>query len=135
MYAWHIVRHPRHKPAPFPSARRLPHRHAIGQHSKTCPKARGQPLTYSLRSPREPIAVSLYLQFPENHQSRTKQRNTLDRWQRITVRTLSPRSSTVKRLLLAVAALTFFLTTAALPSMADGNPMPTCDSKGCTKPG
>jgi hypothetical protein len=30
----------------------------------------------------------------------------------------------VKRLLLAVAAIALFLTTAALPSMADGNPLP-----------
>ncbi len=30
----------------------------------------------------------------------------------------------MKRLLLALAALALFLTTAALPSMADGNPFP-----------
>jgi hypothetical protein len=30
----------------------------------------------------------------------------------------------VKRLMLALAAITLFLTTAALPSMADGNPLP-----------
>jgi hypothetical protein len=27
-----------------------------------------------------------------------------------------------------------FLTTAALPSLADGTPMPTCTPSGCTKP-
>jgi hypothetical protein len=41
---------------------------------------------------------------------------------------------TVKRLMLAVAAITLFLTTVALPSLADGNPMPICTKTGCTKP-
>jgi len=40
----------------------------------------------------------------------------------------------VKRLILAVAAIALFLTTAALPSMADGNPAPvgnSCSILGC----
>jgi hypothetical protein len=39
----------------------------------------------------------------------------------------------VKRLMLALAAFALFLTAAALPSMADGNPMPTnvCTPLGC----
>ena len=40
----------------------------------------------------------------------------------------------MKRFLLALAAITLFLATAALPSMADGNPMPVCNAKGCTVP-
>ncbi len=44
----------------------------------------------------------------------------------------------MKRLMLALAAIALFLTTAALPSMADGNPMPTntpvCTPLGCTTP-
>jgi hypothetical protein len=39
----------------------------------------------------------------------------------------------VKRLMLALAALALFLTSAALPSLADP-PMPTCTPSGCTKP-
>ena len=31
----------------------------------------------------------------------------------------------MKRLMLAVAVIALFLTTAALPSLADGNPLPT----------
>jgi hypothetical protein len=42
----------------------------------------------------------------------------------------------VKRLMLALAAIALFLTTAALPSMADGNPLPRgttiCTPLGCT---
>ena len=40
----------------------------------------------------------------------------------------------MKRLMLALAAIALFLTTAALPSMADGNPMPhgSCPILGCT---
>jgi len=42
----------------------------------------------------------------------------------------------VKRFMLALAAITLFLTTAALPSMADGNPTPRgnpiCTLLGCT---
>jgi hypothetical protein len=40
----------------------------------------------------------------------------------------------VKRLMLALAAIALFLTTAALPSMADGNPLPrtVCTPLGCT---
>jgi hypothetical protein len=41
----------------------------------------------------------------------------------------------MKRLVLALAAVTLFVTTAALPSMADGNPMPICTPQGCTLPG
>jgi hypothetical protein len=41
----------------------------------------------------------------------------------------------VKRLMLALAAIALFLTTAALPSMADGNPIPICSPQGCTLPG
>jgi hypothetical protein len=41
----------------------------------------------------------------------------------------------VKRLMLALAVITLFLTTAALPSMADGNPVPVCTPLGCTLPG
>jgi hypothetical protein len=38
----------------------------------------------------------------------------------------------VKRLILALAAIALFLTTAALPSVADGFPGPlTCTSQGC----
>jgi hypothetical protein len=40
----------------------------------------------------------------------------------------------VKRLMLALAAITLFLATAALPSMADG-PAPVCTPAGCTLPG
>lgn len=43
----------------------------------------------------------------------------------------------MKRLMLALAAIALFLTTAALPSMADGNPMPhgtICTPLGCTAP-
>lgn len=40
----------------------------------------------------------------------------------------------MKRLMLALAVVTLFLTTAALPSLADGNPMPVCTPKGCTMP-
>jgi hypothetical protein len=39
----------------------------------------------------------------------------------------------VKRLLLALAAIALFLTTAALPSMADGFPLPTGTSTGTGK--
>jgi hypothetical protein len=38
----------------------------------------------------------------------------------------------VKRLMLALAAITLFLTTAALPSMADGNPSSKCYPYVCT---
>ena len=41
----------------------------------------------------------------------------------------------MKRLMLALAAIALFLTTAALPSMADGNPAPpptNCSILGCT---
>ena len=40
----------------------------------------------------------------------------------------------MKRLMLTLAALALFLTTAALPSMADGNPTPhtVCTPLGCT---
>jgi hypothetical protein len=37
----------------------------------------------------------------------------------------------VKRLMLALAALALFLTTAALPSMADGNPTSKCSVFKC----
>jgi hypothetical protein len=40
----------------------------------------------------------------------------------------------VKRLMLVLAAITLFLTTAALPSMADGFPTPhgtSCPIRGC----
>jgi hypothetical protein len=40
----------------------------------------------------------------------------------------------VKRLMLAFAAITLFVTTAALPCLADGNPEPICDKNGCQKP-
>jgi hypothetical protein len=40
----------------------------------------------------------------------------------------------VKRIMLALAAITLFLTTVALPSLADGNPMPVCTAQGCTWP-
>ena len=44
----------------------------------------------------------------------------------------------MKRLMLALAAIALFLTTAALPSMADGNPTPhgntVCTLLGCTPP-
>jgi len=40
----------------------------------------------------------------------------------------------VKRLILAVAAITLFLATATLPILADGNPLPICTPSGCTKP-
>jgi len=40
----------------------------------------------------------------------------------------------VKRLMLALAAIALFLTTTALPSLADGNPMPICTKTGCQKP-
>ena len=42
----------------------------------------------------------------------------------------------MKRLMLALAAIALFLATAALPSMADGNPSPhgSCPILGCTKP-
>jgi len=44
----------------------------------------------------------------------------------------------VKRLMLALAAITLFLTTAALPSMADGNPTPRinvpCGIRNCPQP-
>jgi len=40
----------------------------------------------------------------------------------------------VKTLMLALAAVTLFVTTTALPSLADGNPMPVCTKNGCTKP-
>jgi hypothetical protein len=40
----------------------------------------------------------------------------------------------VKRLMLVLAAMALFLTTAALPSMADGNPGPICTPSGCTVP-
>lgn len=39
----------------------------------------------------------------------------------------------MKRLLLVLAAV-LLLTTATVPSFADGNPMPVCNSKGCTIP-
>lgn len=38
---------------------------------------------------------------------------------------------TVKRLVLALIAITVFLTTAALPSMADGNPEGKCNVVNC----
>lgn len=41
----------------------------------------------------------------------------------------------MKRFLLALAAITLFLTTAVPPSLAYGNPEPTCTPSGCTKPG
>lgn len=37
----------------------------------------------------------------------------------------------MKRFMLALAALTLFLTTAALPSLADGNPESKCYPKVC----
>ncbi len=40
----------------------------------------------------------------------------------------------MKTLMLALAAVTLFVTTTALPSLADGNPMPICTKNGCTKP-
>jgi hypothetical protein len=40
----------------------------------------------------------------------------------------------VKRLMLALTTLTLFVTIAALPSLADGNPMPICTKTGCQKP-
>ena len=40
----------------------------------------------------------------------------------------------MKRFMLALAAITLFITTAALPSLADP-PMPTCTPAGCTLPG
>ncbi len=40
----------------------------------------------------------------------------------------------MKQLMLAVAAMALFLTTAALPCLADGNPMPICNAHGCQKP-
>ncbi|MFY9644029.1 MAG: hypothetical protein WAK29_02570 [Terriglobales bacterium] len=41
----------------------------------------------------------------------------------------------MKRVLLAVAAIALFLTTATLPSMADGNPAPTvCTPLHCGGP-
>lgn len=40
----------------------------------------------------------------------------------------------MKRLLLALSAIALFVTTAALPSFADGNPMPICTKTGCQKP-
>ena len=40
----------------------------------------------------------------------------------------------MKRLMLALAAIALFLTTAALPSMADGWPDPfACTTRGCSK--
>jgi hypothetical protein len=40
----------------------------------------------------------------------------------------------MKRLMLALAALAMFLTSAALPSLAD-NPVPYCTPQGCCMPG
>ncbi len=40
----------------------------------------------------------------------------------------------MKRLLLVLAAMSVFVTSAALPGMADGNPLPICDANGCHKP-
>jgi hypothetical protein len=40
----------------------------------------------------------------------------------------------VKQIMLALAAVTLFVTIAALPSLADGNPMPICTKTGCQKP-
>ncbi len=41
----------------------------------------------------------------------------------------------MKRFMLALAVLALFLTTAALPSMADGFPGPEiCTPQGCTPP-
>jgi hypothetical protein len=40
----------------------------------------------------------------------------------------------VKRFMLALATLALFLTTAALPLMADGNPEPVCNPQGCHVP-
>jgi len=39
----------------------------------------------------------------------------------------------VKRFMLALVAITLFMTTAALPSMAD-QPVPTCTPGGCSLP-
>ena len=38
----------------------------------------------------------------------------------------------MKRFMLALAAIALFLTTAALPSMADGNPAPPPKTNNCT---
>ena len=40
----------------------------------------------------------------------------------------------MKRLMLALAALTLFLATATVPLMADGTPMPYCNEQGCQLP-
>jgi hypothetical protein len=40
----------------------------------------------------------------------------------------------VKRFMLALAAITLFLATAALPSLAE-SPAPICTPAGCTLPG
>ena len=40
----------------------------------------------------------------------------------------------MKRFLLVLAAMAVFVTSAALPSLADGNPWPICDANGCKKP-
>lgn len=54
--------------------------------------------------------------------------------QGITVRNLSQRSHIVKKLFLILATVTVFLTTAAIPSRADGDPAPICNAQGCKKP-
>lgn len=38
----------------------------------------------------------------------------------------------MKRFLLALAAITLFLTTAVLPTLADGNPESKCYPKACS---
>ncbi|MGA7560487.1 MAG: hypothetical protein WCF61_18500 [Terriglobales bacterium] len=40
----------------------------------------------------------------------------------------------MKRFMLALAALAMFLTTVALPSLADGMPEPVCNAQGCQLP-
>lgn len=40
----------------------------------------------------------------------------------------------MKKLFLVLAAVAVFLTTAAVPSLADGSPAPTCTEQGCKKP-
>ncbi len=40
----------------------------------------------------------------------------------------------MKRFLLILAAMAVFVSTAAIPSFADGNPWPICDTSGCKKP-
>jgi hypothetical protein len=51
-----------------------------------------------------------------------------------TMRSLSQRSHIVKKLFLILATVAVLLTTAAVPSRADGNPAPICNDQGCKKP-